>query len=275
MAGCSFCPAVRAPAGPRPVCRARAPHRSQELAMSATVKRRHLALALLPFLAAAPSGTTLARAESCAAPADWYLNPFTARSAHHRPIGTGARYAAAAHPATRDWLKARSFGISGGRPGSMAVARAEAWTRSAPFGRCGMRPGSGLPLTLRLPRCRRAACRRRRLGPCPDQPAIDLRCGDGHRASVRPVPLERRTAVGQDPPRLGHRRSRSRHLSRPAAGPQRLGRRRPVRPPAQPRDRHARPADRACAADDAAAAGRLPGDAVDARWSCPRSGATR
>jgi hypothetical protein len=149
--------------------------------MSAIAKRRHLALALLPLLVVAPSGATLA-ARSCAAPADWYLNPFTARSAHHRPIGTGARYAAAAHPATRDWLKARSLAISGGRPGSMAVARADGMDPLGtvrPLAGCG--PASGLPFTLRLPRAG-VPLPGGGLGSCPDQPAIvyDATVGKAH-----------------------------------------------------------------------------------------------
>ncbi len=155
--------------------------RSEELAMSTTVNRRRLALAILPFLAMAPSGPTFA-AKGCAAPADWFLNPFTARSAHHRPIGTGARYAAKSHPATRDWLKATSFAINGGRPGSMAVAKADGMDPIGtvrPLTGCG--PVSGLPLTVRLPRAG-VPLPGGGIGSCPDQPAViyDATTGQAH-----------------------------------------------------------------------------------------------
>ncbi len=45
---------------------------------------------------------------------DWFYNPFNRDSAHHRPIGTGARYAADSHPATQDWLMKGQFNITPG-----------------------------------------------------------------------------------------------------------------------------------------------------------------
>lgn len=150
--------------------------------MTVTTMRRHFALALLPLLALPPSAGATSVSSGCVAPRDWYLNPFTARSAHHRPIGTGARYAADSHPATRDWLKAQSFGIGGGRPGSMAVARSEATdplVTVRPLPGCG--PVSGLPITLRLPR-RGVPLPPGAIGPCPDQPAViyDAATGTAH-----------------------------------------------------------------------------------------------
>ena len=42
--------------------------------------------------------------------ADWFYNPFSRESAHHRPIGSGAIYAGNDHPAVRE------FPAGGGMP---------------------------------------------------------------------------------------------------------------------------------------------------------------
>lgn len=47
--------------------------------------------------------------------ADWFANPFSAESAHHRPIGTGAVYADDDHPAMKDFR--RHFSAIGINPG--------------------------------------------------------------------------------------------------------------------------------------------------------------
>lgn len=69
------------------------------------------------------SGPT--KPKTCMAPDDPYLNPFSRRSAHHRPIGTGAEYASSDHPGTRDWLKATSFGVNVGAPWGVSVAESD------------------------------------------------------------------------------------------------------------------------------------------------------
>lgn len=46
-------------------------------------------------------------ASSCTAPRDLFFNPFTYRSAHHRPIGSGALYARENDPTTQSWLRGR------------------------------------------------------------------------------------------------------------------------------------------------------------------------
>jgi hypothetical protein len=144
--------------------------------------RRRLALAVLPLLVLAAPGPAVSAAKSCASPRDWYLNPFMARSAHHRPIGTGARYAADSHPATRDWLKARTFAISGLRPGSLTVAATDALDPLGtvrPLSGCG--PVSGLPVVIRLPRAG-LPMPAVGLGPCPDQSVViyDAITGTAH-----------------------------------------------------------------------------------------------
>lgn len=58
--------------------------------------------------------------------ADWFYNPFSADSAHHRPIGTGAKYADARHPAVVDFLAGHSFNINvGNRPWGCGVWEAK------------------------------------------------------------------------------------------------------------------------------------------------------
>lgn len=57
---------------------------------------------------------------------DWFFNPFAAGSAHHRPIGTGARYASADHPAVADFLTGSAFNINpGDRPWGCGVWEAK------------------------------------------------------------------------------------------------------------------------------------------------------
>ena len=189
--------------------------------MPASAPRRPLALALLPFLTLAP--TAGAAGGGCHAPRDWYLNPFTARSAHHRPIGTGARYATAAHPATRDWLKAASLGIAAGRPGSMAVVRAAATdplVTVRPLDGCG--PVSGLPITLRLPRTG-LPLPASAFGPCPEQPAVivDAATGMAHQFGLLRADrgeLAARLHRGWDVRGLGHGIVAGRRIGLSASG---------------------------------------------------------
>jgi hypothetical protein len=58
--------------------------------------------------------------------ADWFYNPFSKDSTHHRPIGTGAQYAAANHPAVVDFLTGTAFNINpGNRPWGCGVWEAK------------------------------------------------------------------------------------------------------------------------------------------------------
>jgi hypothetical protein len=86
---------------------------------------------------------------SCMSPKDVFVNPFDKDSAHHRPLGTGAQYADANHPATRAWLRASHFGIAVGGPWGVDAA---AVTQSDPVMRVQAIPGGyGLPQNVRLP----------------------------------------------------------------------------------------------------------------------------
>lgn len=68
--------------------------------------RSHLAAAAAIGLAGLTAPVPATAANGCAAPNDLFLNPFTYRSAHHRPIGSGAVYAPDSEPTTQGWLLA-------------------------------------------------------------------------------------------------------------------------------------------------------------------------
>lgn len=58
--------------------------------------------------------------------ADWFYNPFSKDSAHHRPIGTGAIYSAADDPATRDFQQGNAFNINvGSKPWGCGIWEAK------------------------------------------------------------------------------------------------------------------------------------------------------
>jgi hypothetical protein len=106
--------------------------------------------------AAAPDaapGDVGAVAGKCHLKGDLYLNPFNKESAHHRPIGSGAQYAAASHPATKDWLKASTLGINVGAPWGVSMAQTVAsdpFMTIAAFAKCdGV---SQVPVTIRMPK---------------------------------------------------------------------------------------------------------------------------
>jgi hypothetical protein len=91
-------------------------------------------------------------AAACSASKDLFLNPFNARSAHHRPIGTGARYAGDDHPATRDWLQAAHFNVNAGTPWGTSVAATTADDPAMtiePQAFCDK--VSNVPVTIRMP----------------------------------------------------------------------------------------------------------------------------
>lgn len=77
---------------------------------------RAIVCALAVGLWSGPVLHTAAQA-ACSSPRNnLYLNPFNKASAHHRPIGVGASFASATHPATVDWLKATLFNVNPGTP---------------------------------------------------------------------------------------------------------------------------------------------------------------
>ncbi len=106
-------------------------------------------LALGVIVAAAPAR---AAGPGCSASDDLFLNPFNARSAHHRPIGTGARYAEDDHPATLDWLQAGHLNVNAGTPWGTSVATTGADDPTMtiePQAYCDK--VAGLPVTIRMP----------------------------------------------------------------------------------------------------------------------------
>lgn len=67
-----------------------------------------IATALTVSTAVAGAASPAAKdAVVCDAPNDVFLNPFNSRSAHHRPIGSGAVYAGTNDQTTQSWLRAR------------------------------------------------------------------------------------------------------------------------------------------------------------------------
>jgi len=87
--------------------------------------------------------------------ADWFYNPFNADSAHHRPIGTGARYAVADDPAVVAFQRADHLNINVGyTPWGCGVWEAKPddplFTIGFFKGDDGSRPGE-FPVTCRLP----------------------------------------------------------------------------------------------------------------------------
>ena len=113
--------------------------------------RRAVAFFGVAAIALSQAGAAYAQT-ACSAGSDHFLNPFNKASAHHRPIGTGARYATSTDRTTRDWLKAAHFTLNIGAPwGVTMIDTVETdpivTVRGvAPCGRV-----SGLPVDIRLP----------------------------------------------------------------------------------------------------------------------------
>jgi hypothetical protein len=82
-----------------------------------------------------------------------FLNPYSRESAHHRPIGSGARFASNTDPATRDWLKASHLNVNAGAPWGTSVTETDA---SDPVrvigGQAHCDNVVGLPVSIRLPK---------------------------------------------------------------------------------------------------------------------------
>jgi hypothetical protein len=91
---------------------------------------------------------------ACTTPKDPFLNPFNKKSAHHRPIGTGAQYAGRTHPSTNSWLKVTGININVGAPWGVSVASADATDPLRTVGAINRICDriEGLPKTIRMPR---------------------------------------------------------------------------------------------------------------------------
>jgi hypothetical protein len=124
---------------------------------------------MLALGAAALAVPTLAVAATCSASKDLFLNPFNARSAHHRPIGTGAAYADDDHPATRDWLQAQHFNVNAGTPWGTSVAETtgdDPTMTIEPQAYCDK--VSDVPVTIRMPARGFVTRVKANKGGCPD-----------------------------------------------------------------------------------------------------------
>ncbi|MBK8210679.1 MAG: hypothetical protein IPK78_12675 [Rhodospirillales bacterium] len=121
---------------------------------TASVSKLQRAVALTIVIA--PMILTSPVQAACTTPKDPYLNPFNKNSAHHRPIGTGALYAAGNHPSTSSWLRnsSRTININAGAPWGVSVTSTDAADPLRTIGAANLKCGSvqGLPKTIRLPK---------------------------------------------------------------------------------------------------------------------------
>ena len=112
-----------------------------------------LSASLAVAVSAGPTTSALAQTACSTPKSNLFQNPYNRNSAHHRPIGTGAQYAADSHPATRDWLKAGHLNVNAGAPWGTHVTETDA---SDPIRAIGAQAHCdnvvGLPLSIRLPR---------------------------------------------------------------------------------------------------------------------------
>jgi hypothetical protein len=110
-------------------------------------------VALVALLAWVAHPVAAVAQTACAAPKDdLFANPFTYKSAHHRPIGTGAIYASDTANATKDWLKATLFNINNGLPsgtGVFEVDNGDPLLQVNGFAKCGQ--AAGMPINMRIP----------------------------------------------------------------------------------------------------------------------------
>ncbi len=92
---------------------------------------------------------------ACTTPKDSFLNPFSKKSAHHRPIGTGAQYAGKTHASTNSWLKNRNgITINVGAPWGVSVTATDGSDPMRTVGAVSLKcdKAQGLPKTIRMPR---------------------------------------------------------------------------------------------------------------------------
>ena len=118
-------------------------------------RRRWRVWALCSVLAVAPLADAWAQVV-CPLPAkdkaDLFKNPFNRASAHHRPIGSGAVYAADSHPTTRNWLRSDHLNINPGNPSGtsvLEVSAADPWRVVNGAAACDRIVR--MPVTIRLP----------------------------------------------------------------------------------------------------------------------------
>jgi hypothetical protein len=127
---------------------------SSARALIQSAARRRFPVAAARLLCAAFLSCAAARAADPRVQ-DWFYNPFSKDSAHHRPIGTGARYADISHPAVEDFLTGSALNINvGSGPWGCGVweARPDDPTFTVKFGgRDGAAEPPGFPITCRLP----------------------------------------------------------------------------------------------------------------------------
>lgn len=76
-----------------------------------------------------------------------FANPFNRYSAHHLPIGTGATYAAASHPAMVSWVKKSTMVVNVGMPFGTYVVQGKSTDPLQTIKGTGF----GLPTSIRLP----------------------------------------------------------------------------------------------------------------------------
>jgi hypothetical protein len=91
---------------------------------------------------------------ACTTPKDPFPNSFNKNSAPHRPVGTGAQYAAANHPSTISRRQGRAIGINVGAPWGVSVASTDAADplRTIGAGKANCDKIVGLPKTIRMPK---------------------------------------------------------------------------------------------------------------------------
>ncbi len=88
----------------------------------------------------------------CHTPKDAFINPFSKASAHHRPIGSGAKYASDSDASTRSWTQSTTFGINSGAPWGVSVAQSTNKDRTMTvIGNATCDPMVGLPINIPIP----------------------------------------------------------------------------------------------------------------------------
>ena len=95
-----------------------------------------------------------ALAQSCSTPrTNLFLNPYGKASAHHRPIGSGARFASNTDAATRDWLKSTHLNVNVGAPWGTSLTETDGGDPIRVIrGQARCDNVVGLPVSVRLPR---------------------------------------------------------------------------------------------------------------------------